>query len=75
MSMRGGDLRRILALVPLVLINRSDRFAFQFDVRRANEPIDPLQEQIATPCVLSTLFDVARLNEERSWLESWQKRV
>jgi hypothetical protein len=46
MSMHGRNLRRILALVPLILKTRSDRFTFQFGVRKANEVIDQLQEQL-----------------------------
>ena len=62
MSMHGRNLRRILALVPLILKNRSDRFAFQFGVRRANELTDPLQEQLRRVRAQHA-FDVARLNE------------
>lgn len=47
MSMHGRNLRRILALVPRILKkNRRDRFAFQFGVRKANEVIDQLPEQL-----------------------------
>jgi len=45
MSMQGRNLRRILAR-PADLKNRSDPFAFQFGVRRANGVIDQLQEQL-----------------------------
>ena len=66
--MHARNLRRILALVLLILKNRSDCFAFQFGVRRANEPIDQLQEQLRRVRAQHA-FDVARLNEERSWRE------
>jgi len=72
--MHGPNLRRILALVPLILKNRSDRFAFQFGVRRANEVINQLQEQLRRVRAQHA-FDVVRLNEERSWRESWRKHV